>query len=115
MTDADAKALKPGAVLVTTVLAAPRQVELMDPPSEPLVNRHGQTWGVIFRVRRVGERRNGGRFPVIKRYAEDLIPVSSRHDPDSAWIFADWLEERGQQEAAEMLRRAFPIAEGGAA
>ena len=46
-------------------------------------------------------------------HGRDLAAKASPpHDRLTANVYADWLEENGQHQAAAMLRQAFPIDDG---
>lgn len=49
--------------------------------------------------------------PFAKRLKEirDRLNAKMKSDPEQAHVEADFLEERGFQEAASLLRRQFPI------
>ena len=49
-----------------------------------------------------------GRRPVA-RWPEEVRPP---RDPVSANVFSDWLDDHGFVEAADALRKAFPIGDG---
>lgn len=61
------------------------------------------------RVRRDGFVRAGWKYPSIIRNLNQVWPQTVP-DPLSANVYADWLEEHGEEKAAEMLRAAFPLA-----
>lgn len=50
-----------------------------------------------------------GRLPQVLRFYTE-IELPSNPDIETANVFADWLEDRGHLEAAQELRRGFPIA-----
>jgi uncharacterized protein (TIGR02996 family) len=59
-------------------------------------------------VRREGLTRAGRRHGSFYACARQVEPLQ-KHDEATANVFADWLDDRGQHEAAAMLRKAFPL------
>ena len=62
--------------------------------------------GAFVALRRRGLTPAGNRRHHIERLARD---VRRPPDPLPANVYADWLEEAGQYQAADMLRAAFPL------
>lgn len=62
-------------------------------------------------VRRVGTAPGNRRYPMVPRLIRDIQPRPN-YDTPTANVYADFLEEQGEYKAAELLRRAFPFADG---
>lgn len=60
-------------------------------------------------VRPEGVTKLGRRRPSLLVFLEEITPLEP-FDRTTANVFADWLEENGEPEAAAKLRKAFPIA-----
>jgi uncharacterized protein (TIGR02996 family) len=106
MTDDEARDLVPGQLVEARVGGVWREVKVLallgEEPARPRLL-----------VRRTGYTRGGTRFPPLRRYPVEVRPhPADLYDHLPANVFADWLEERGQAEAARMLRAAFPLADG---
>lgn len=116
MTEAEAKTLKVG----DTVYArygfdngrCSRLVYIND------IDIHVHHGYLIFSVARVGFDKLGRSFPYVRRTSgelskspeEKIISPRDAENRATANIFADWLEEVGEQRAADLLRKTFPIA-----
>lgn len=63
---------------------------------------------IVVGLRRMGRNSTGRGYPIIFREAREMTLVS-RRDPTTANVFADFLDERGYNDAAAELRKEFPI------
>ena len=70
------------------------------------ITLNGYTTGAS--VRRIGLSATGRPFPKVRRFARDMKLVGGPQSV-TANVFADFLEDRGHVEAAELLRKEFPI------
>ncbi len=59
-------------------------------------------------VRREGINKHGRRYAPSQRHPAHLT-LTGAYDATTANVFADWLDEQGESQAAAKLRAAFPI------
>lgn len=67
-------------------------------------------WGVVpcISFRRLGTDKIGRRYKSILVQCTHLaLPI----DPEPANVYADWLEDHNEPEAAAKLRQAFPLSQ----
>jgi hypothetical protein len=104
--EATALRFKPGTVVKTKigkewVYAVVDGVPFLD-PARPRS-------GYIVEIRRRGLQSDGRPYPrVLERRVHSLRIVPDL-DPSAANIYADWLDDHGEHNAARMLREAFPL------
>src|SRR5215471_5602637 len=68
--------------------------------------------GLLYvRVRPAGRDSLGRRLGTVRRWAPEVLHAAGP-DALSANVYADWLAEQGQHQAAAMLRQAFPMDDG---
>ena len=110
MTDIEALALKPGDRVEAQLdgvwrLCVIETVEMRYMQHPPLV---------FYRYRRIGKTRRGHRFPLNQVWHGESVLVRRvpHHDPVTANVFADFLEDHGEVIAANLLRKTFPLADG---
>ena len=70
-----------------------------------------KSYVILVYVRREGKSAQGRLYPILGR-PPVLIRQLPNHDPLEGNIYADVLEEHGHLEAANLLRRMFPLADG---
>lgn len=63
---------------------------------------------VEIKARRLGKNSQGNRNPCSSRPTK-WVELAEKYDPTTANVFADFLEEYGHLDAAELLRKHFPI------
>jgi hypothetical protein len=63
---------------------------------------------IHIRVSRCGKTTVGGKYPSLLRDIKEITRFVSRPS-ETANVFADFLEENGHVEAADLLRREFPL------
>jgi hypothetical protein len=107
MTEEEALALNPGDRVEVKVDGKWATATVLKSGTGDLRFR-GQTW---VSMRRVGLTHSGRPFNRIVRHGWELkhVRLVRRLDPLTANVYADWLDDRGQHEAARMLREAFPL------
>lgn len=103
MTDDEALALKPGDVVKTRLGGRQTTVTVV------WTGTYFDDPGFYVMVRRLGKITPRRFYPVKRRDASEVEYVGPA-DPPTAHVYADWLEENGEPRAAEMLRKAFPLA-----
>jgi hypothetical protein len=105
MTDAEALALKQG----DTVIAEFGRRWFPAIVSRVVVWDFGTIVQVRVWVRKPGKTKGNARYGSFKREPDQL-----RHAPEpvAANVYADFLEENGHPEAAALLRKSFPLADG---
>jgi FAD/FMN-containing dehydrogenase len=75
-----------------------------------------KTWGrkrvvTFVRTRQPGLTPSGRLRELLRRLPRDLCH-SHDYAPEPANVYADFLEEHGHPEAADLLRKSFPLADG---
>jgi uncharacterized protein (TIGR02996 family) len=119
MTEEEALRLKPGDTVLVKSRSGYRKAPIDQEQDEAIARLMASVFGqtavrekrlVLYVAIRWPELRpNGRRFPPQRRYSEAL-----RHAPEpiAANVYADFLEENGHPEAADLLRKHFPLADG---
>jgi hypothetical protein len=102
MTEEEALSLKEGDI-VECRTSAGWQALAVD-----VVGQLPRSRAVRVYARRPGLTRAGRLFPAFCRRVTDLRRPAD-FDPFPANVYADFLDDRGQHEAARMLREAFPL------
>lgn len=64
-----------------------------------------------FFIQKEGKTANGRNYPCLPYYPNDLRKVY-KLNPQTANVYADWLEENNEPWAARKLREAFPLDNG---
>jgi hypothetical protein len=59
-------------------------------------------------IRRLGKTTAGRKYPTMQ-YHLNHLRLHRKYDPFTANVFADFLEENGYIEAAQLLRSKFPM------
>ncbi len=102
MTDEEASKLRPG----ERVRVVKKKTAFTGRFIEAKRSRVGGV-GMVVHLLRDGLTEFGNkRLPTVAR--AEFVHLLDTHDAATANVFADWLAERGQYEAADMLRQAFP-------
>jgi uncharacterized protein (TIGR02996 family) len=104
VTDEEALSLRPGDRVMTRINGRRAAARVTAAPL---------AWGgrdVVIPLRREeGVNAAGRRCPQMRHPARKVTSLTGRNDPATANVFADWLEERGEHRAADLLRAAFPM------
>lgn len=115
MTDEASNNVKVGDLVLTKVGNKYRVMEVVNIVEPTATNSYS-----AYSVRRfhgyiVGEKRAdrlGNPLMKLSRIAREIGPTSEaecRKDPETANVFADWLEENGHTKASKALRERFPL------
>lgn len=99
MTEAEAKALKVGSV----VMVEDHRQRTYTAVVVNLPNRYSDFWG----LRRVGRGAGGRLHSLVKRGYLDMELVGE--EAGRANVLADWLDDHDEPRAAAKLREAFPL------
>ena len=112
MTIDDAKQLKEGDRVLTRTFSSSRRLATVEAIVVQIIvlEVHGMLRASV-RMRKLGRTKSGNIMPVIERWHYD-VQLKSKYDSTTANVFADYLDEWGYNEAAEFLRKKFPIYTG---
>jgi hypothetical protein len=107
MTAEEALALEVGSVAQTRVGKGWVDVEVLRVLGIAIADRPAAR----LTVRRLGRTKAGWRPPSFRRLNRDVRRPAG-YDHATANVFADWLSDRGEEHAADLLREAFPLGPG---
>lgn len=71
-----------------------------------------ERFSTVTRVQRLGKDRSGKAYPWVVRTPEHLRRPDRGYDHVVANVYADFLEEHGHTQAADLLRQYFPLHDG---
>jgi hypothetical protein len=75
-----------------------------------VITHEGTAFGrLLFGVRREGLNANGKPYCAVMLRRRNELRLVRHLEPLPANVYADFLDDRGQHEAARMLREAFPL------